>query len=86
MGHKPLETISQKPLGKAPACLQGLLLDVQHYVPKIVFRKGKDLIIGDLLSKDCKPEETAESATQDIEALAIIPMATTTLEELMRHL
>lgn len=72
--HKHLESISKKPLRKALPHLQRLLFYVQHYAPKNVYIKGKQLVIAGLWSRDCIRAETAESATHDMEVLANIPI------------
>ncbi|SCV66296.1 Integrase core domain protein [Anaplasma phagocytophilum] len=79
--RRPLETISKKPLGQAPPRLQRLLFDIQPYAPSIRYKRGKDLVITDLLSRYCRRTKTAEDCTQDMEVLAIVPMSQSTLEE-----
>ena len=56
--HKPLETIFQKQLEKAPARLKNMLLKLQKYNLKVVYKEGKDMFIADTLSRaynDNKP-------------------------------
>ena len=45
--HKPLETIFKKQLEKAPARLQNMLLKLQKYNLRVVYKKGKDMFIAD---------------------------------------
>lgn len=80
--HRPLETISKKPLGRVPPRLQRLLFDVQHYAPTIVYKRGKDLHIADLLSRDCRTEETTDLGADELEVLELIPMGEETFKEL----
>ena len=49
--HKPLETIFKKPLEKAPARLQNMLLKLQKYSIKVFYKKGKEMFIADALSR-----------------------------------
>ena len=39
--HKPLETIFKKQLEKAPACLKNMLLKLQKYNLKVVYKREK---------------------------------------------
>ena len=70
--HKPLETIFKKQLEKAPARLQNMLLKLQKYNLKVVYKKGKDMFIADTLSRvynDNKPvkEEQFEYEVMTVE-------------------
>uniref|UniRef100_A0A3B3DIW6 ribonuclease H n=1 Tax=Oryzias melastigma TaxID=30732 RepID=A0A3B3DIW6_ORYME len=49
--HKPLEAIMRKPLSKAPARLQGMLLQLQRYELTVTYTPGKDMFIADALSR-----------------------------------
>ncbi|KAM7293520.1 uncharacterized protein ISCGN_026650 [Ixodes scapularis] len=84
--HKPIESIAKKPLSKAPPRLQRLLFDVQQYAPTIVYKKGTELVIADLLSRDCIKNESAGAYTNDIQVMAIVPMSPGTMEELKRDI
>ena len=48
--HKPLESISRKPLDSAPRRLQRMLLRLQKYRINIVYKKGREMHIADALS------------------------------------
>ena len=50
--HKPLVSINQKTLSKAPKRLQSLLLRIQGYNMKLLYKQGKTLIIADALSRN----------------------------------
>ena len=58
--HKPLETIFKKQLEKTPARLKNMLLKLQKYNLKVVYKKGKEMYIADALSRayqiDTSPE------------------------------
>ena len=49
--HKPLEAIVQKPLHSAPQRLQRMLLRLQRYDLKILYKKGKEMVLADTLSR-----------------------------------
>lgn len=49
--HKPLEVIMRKPPSKAPARLQGMLLQLQRYDLHITYTPGKHMHIADTLSR-----------------------------------
>ena len=59
--HKPLESITKKPLSAAPPCLQRMLLQLQRYTFTQVYKPGKDMMLADTLSCayiNDKPENT----------------------------
>lgn len=58
--HQPFETICQKPLNKAPAHLQGMLMRYQF---TIQYKKGTTLHIGDALSCATLPTPTCAKIT-----------------------
>lgn len=84
--HKLIENIARKPLSNAPPRLQRLRLDVHQYASTIVYKKGTDLVIADLLSRDCIKDEPGEAYTQDMQVMAIVPMSAGTMEESKRDL
>ena len=45
--HKPLETISKKPLATAPKCLQMLILWLQQYDVEICYKPGPEMYLAD---------------------------------------
>ena len=49
--HQPLETIFKKPLAKAPKRLQRLMMRLQRYNIKVVYKKGSSLVLADTLSR-----------------------------------
>ena len=49
--HKPLETIIDKPLSRAPPRLQRMLLKLQKYHVVIKYMPGKKLVVADALSR-----------------------------------
>ena len=49
--HKPLEVILQKPLLAAPKRLQRMMMRLQNYNLKVVYKRGSDMYIADTLSR-----------------------------------
>ena len=49
--HQPLETIFKKPLNKAPVRLQCMIMRLQRYRFKVVYKKGTTLHLADTLSR-----------------------------------
>ena len=61
--HKPLETIFKKPLNKAPARLQRMLMRLQRYQFNVVYKKGTSLYIADTLSRAALPTLSTNETT-----------------------
>ena len=59
--HKPLVSISSKPLASAPKRLQRLLLRLQQYVAEIRYRPEREMYLADTLSS---PTDTLRSETE----------------------
>ena len=49
--HQPLEIICKKPLSAAPSRLQSMLMRLQRYNLKVVYKKGSEMILADTLSR-----------------------------------
>ena len=49
--HKPLEVILRKPLFAAPKRLQRMMMQLQKYNLKVVYKRGTELYIADTLSR-----------------------------------
>lgn len=49
--HKPLVSISQKPISKAPKRLQSLILRTQMYTFDLSYKQGKSIPVADALSR-----------------------------------
>ena len=61
--HQPLETICKKPLHKAPARLQKMLMRLQRYSFVIKYKKGTSLHLADTLSRAALPTPTHARVT-----------------------
>ncbi len=49
--HQPLESIVRKPLHKAPSRLQRMLLRLQKFCLNVKYKKGKEMVLADTLSR-----------------------------------
>ena len=58
--HKPLVSILNKPLTKAPRRLQSMILKTQEYDFQIIYKSGKDIPLADALSRAPLSEKCEE--------------------------
>ena len=58
--HQPLVTICNKPIHSAPARLQRMLLRIQGYNYRIIYRPGSQMIIADALSRLPDPKTRSD--------------------------
>lgn len=79
--HKPLETIFKKPLSKAPARLQRMLLQLQKYDLIVQYTPGKDMLIAVALT--CAVADGQHTSTDDLsdERVVYVLEATAALSE-----
>ena len=86
--HKPLISISQKPLASALKRLQRLPLRLQQYDYEIRYKPGKEMLLADTLSRayleDCK-RSTTEVEVEHIHATHFLPVPNHQLKELQRE-
>ena len=61
--HKPLEMIIQKPLNKAPARLQRMLMKLQRYQFTLKYKPGPTMYIADTLSRAALPHPISAKVT-----------------------
>ena len=61
--HQPLETIVRKPLNKAPVRLQKMLMRLQRYSFKALYKKGTSLHLADTLSHAALPDPVGAKVT-----------------------
>lgn len=81
--HKPIGT-TRWTLNKASRRLRLLVYDVQQYPRNIVYRKGTELVIADLLRRGSIGNGSAGNCTQNMQVLAIEPMSPKALEYFIR--
>ena len=65
--HKPLEAIFIKPLAATPKRLQRMLLRLQKYNLQVKYKKGKEMLLADTLSRAYLPEVNATEFTREVE-------------------
>ena len=86
--HKPLETISKKPLATAPKRLQRLLLRLQQYDVEIRYKPGPEMYLADTLSRAYLPttaRSPAEEETERIHAVDFLPISEPQLAEIQHE-
>lgn len=59
--------------------LRRTLLDIAQYNPKVIYRKGKDIPIPDILSRDC--ENSISIPEAELEVLVVLPLSPTAFSE-----
>jgi hypothetical protein len=74
--HKPLEVILQKPLLAAPKRLQRMMMQLQKYNLKVVYKRGSELYIADTLSRAylSSPSQVGEEEKEFIRAVENVKM------------
>lgn len=82
--HKPLESIFRKPLDRAPPRLRRIRLEVAQYNPTVVYVKGTNIPIPDILSRDVDniPPENDE---EKLEVHVVLQMSKVASAELKQH-
>ena len=86
--HKPLVSISQKPLLSAPKRLQRPLLRLQKYDCEIRYKPGKDMLLADTLSRAYLTEyecSATEEKVEHIYATHFLPVPEHQLKELQKE-
>ena len=70
--HKPLESILNKPLYRAPKRLQAMIMRLQRYDLIISYVSGKLLYLADTLSRAFSPDGNTVSAQSNLERVCMI--------------
>ena len=83
--HRPLEAISRKPLSRAPRRLQALLMRADAYDYAIVWQKGSDQQIADMLSRSCLPQSGGQEDIENINMCSFLPMRPEKIERLRKE-
>ncbi|PFX15885.1 Retrovirus-related Pol polyprotein from transposon 17.6 [Stylophora pistillata] len=65
--HKSLEVIFMKSLASAPKRLQRMLLHLQKYNLKVKYKKGREMLLADTLSRAYLPEVNATEFSRELE-------------------
>ena len=88
--HKPLVSISQKPLQSAPKRLQRMLLWLQRYNVHITYKKGSEMYLADALSRAYPKNSTQLSmpqtefchAIEELQLAEHLPISTKQLKQI----
>ena len=72
--HKPLQAIFKKPLLSAPMRLQSMLLRLQPYDLEVTYKPGKEIPIGDALSRANLPEAVPDMEPLSVNMMEHIPV------------
>ena len=80
--HKPLENIFKNPLHQPPLRLQRMLLKLQRYSLKVVYKKGAELFVADQLSRAYIPEVPNDHLEEELEVNVVLPVSDDKLQEL----
>ncbi|XP_028407548.1 uncharacterized protein K02A2.6-like [Dendronephthya gigantea] len=83
--HKPLEIIMKKPLLTAPMRLQRMMLQLQRYDLSLVYKKGSQLHIADMLSRAQLSQTSPADSYEDYEVLTVQPVGSHKMAELQRE-
>ena len=73
--HKPLQAIFSKPLLAAPMRLQSMMLRLQQYDLTVTYKPGKDIPIGDTLSRASLPSTESDYEPETINMVDHIAIA-----------
>lgn len=82
--HKPLESIFRKPLDRSPPRLKRIRLDVSQYNPRVIYVRGKDIPIPDILSRDVLNQQKDEFE-EELEVHIVLQMSKRAAGELREH-
>ena len=87
--HRPLQAIFDKPIHSSPKRLQRMLIHLQNYNLKIVYKPGSTMHIADTLSRAVNPANTnmhpCEKAILEINLLKHVPISNRKLGEIQKH-
>ena len=70
--HKPLVSISRKPLANAPKRLQRLLLRMQRYDVNIQYKPGPEMYLADTLSRAYLKTSNRSAVEEEVESVHMI--------------
>lgn len=65
--HKPLEALFKKALNTVPARLQRMMLRVQGYDFKVIYKPGKYMFLADTLSRAALPDLLHDNVSKELE-------------------
>ena len=81
--HKPIEALMKKPMHRAPRRLQGMFLKIIHgHDVNIVYRKGKEMYISDMLSRAYLTDTGNQSEIELVNMVQYLPIRPERLQQL----
>ncbi|KAL1281249.1 hypothetical protein QQF64_000052 [Cirrhinus molitorella] len=80
--HQPLITILKNPLHIASACLQRMMLKLQHYILDVIYKRGKELFVTDALSRAYLPSTEPPLSDDLLEVMTLQVLSLRRAEEL----
>ena len=85
--HKPLESITKKPLDRAPKRLQGMLVRALAYDIDVQYLNGKEMFLADTLSRAYLPQtcEDTQEEFEVINALTYLVMSDERIQATRQH-
>lgn len=85
--HKPLESITKKPLDRAPKRLQGMLVRALAYDIEVRYLKGTEMFLADTLSRAYLPKtsEEGQEEFETINAVTYLVMSDERVREIRLH-
>lgn len=83
--HKPQESIVKKPMHRSPRRLQGMLLKIHGYDVEVVYRKGKEMYISDMLSRAYLPHHGESNDFEQVNMVQYLPVRPERLQQLKLH-
>ena len=81
--HKPLVTIFRNSLDKAPTRLQNMLMKLQKYNLEVIYMRGKDMHLPDVLSRVHIPAQNNPDESIQYEVLTVNPISLSKYTELV---
>ena len=82
---KPLESITRKPLEKAPKRLQGMLLRALGYDIEVRYLDGKKMLLADALSRAYLPHQKGQEEFEKVNALFYLILPLERVQEIRNH-
>ena len=83
--HKPLESITKKPLERAPKRLQGMLMRALAYDIDVTYLQGKKMVLADTLSRAYIPKKEGHEEFKSVNALSYLAMSHDRNQEIQHH-
>ena len=83
--HKPLEAILEKELTRAPKRLQRMMLSLQKYQFKVMYKRGQDMYLADTLSRAHETTDPSEYRRESTEQVCHIHEEASTDEVEVRN-